>query len=189
MKRIVTILFLLFANVVNAQTYTTNFTSWKSHTTGTVEFTADTWTDIEFDLKITAESLEGISYFDEGEATEDKSILVIKGFNDIFSVSGCLHFDWTGAAGTAVSTFSRILFSYDQGSTWVEARCLQTNMVESKGADAEGTQPYNGTIYVNGETWVKLQVRVSNDDMILQGNAVFDNPVAATITLSNLGYN
>jgi hypothetical protein len=164
-------------------------TAWKSHREAVQTFTANTWTDITFDLKIDAECLDGISYLNEGEVGEDKSILVIEGFNDIFQVGGCVHFDWTGNAGTACSVFTRILYSVNEGADWIEARCLQTNDVEQRGLAAEGTQLYAGTIKVNGTTWVKLQVRVSNAAMQLKGDAIFENPVAATIHMNNIGNN
>ena len=166
----------------------TKMTAWKSHNTSNVTFTATTWTDIEFDTKIEDECLDGISYFDEGEATEDKSIIVIDGFNDIFKVAGCLHTLWTGSAGASVMVASRILFS-DDAIIWTEARCLQTLEKSNRGADSEGTIPYNGTIAVNGKTYIKLQVYTSSADMELQGDVLFDNPVSATIHMSNIGNN
>lgn len=175
----------------NIEAINTKMTAWKSHRVATVTFGAvSTWTDIEFDLKIADECLAGISYYDEGGASEDTSILVITGFNDIITIGGCLHTNWTGSAGADCLVAGRVVYSTDSGSTWTEARCLQTLDKEARGINADGTQTYVGSIKVDGETWVKLQVQVSDTDMELKGDStIFDNPVAATIWMANIGNN
>jgi hypothetical protein len=173
----------------NDYTISTDMTAWKSHRVADTTFTANTWTDIRFDLKIANESLKGCSFYKEGEALADSSIIVVSGFNDIFYVGGCVHYDWTGSAGTSCTVYTRILYSTDDGSNWSEARCLQANNSESRGLNAEVTQSFQGTLYVEDETWIKLQVRVSDANMELSGDTVFDNPVAATLHLHNIGDN
>ncbi len=147
------------------------------------------WTDLAWNLKVDDECLPGISYFDEGGASADTSILVVDGFNDIFVVAGCIHTIWTGALGTKVKVGARVLSSTDDGSSWEEDRCLQSLIYAEKAADAQGTRNFNGTLKINNKTWLKLQVRVSNTNMELEGDDWFDNPVAATIRLQNMGNN
>ena len=158
--------------------------SFKAHREVQTTLTASTFTDIGFDLKID-EECNGITFLNEGEVDEDTSIIVIDGINDIISIGGCVHTNWTGAAGTSVTVASRVLYSTDEGVTWTEARCLQSLDKNARGVNAEGTFPYAGSIRVYNTTWVKLQVHVSSASMLLEGDPLFDNPVAATIHMKN----
>jgi len=164
-----------------------NITAWKSHTLSTLTLTANMWLDIKWEEKIEEESLEGISYLNEGTIDEDRSILVIEGYDDIFNIQGCVHSLWTGPTGQSSSIATRIVSSIDNGTTWEESRCLQYFDYSERGAGAEGTHPYSGTLSVNQTTWLKLQVQVSNDDLILQSHPVFDKPVSSTIYMNNIG--
>ena len=163
--------------------------AWKSHRVADYTFvTGSYWLDIDWDLKITAECLPGIAYYDEGGAGEDTSILVITGYDGIVDVSGCVRPEWTGAPNTTVIVASRILFSYNSGGTWTEARCLQSVVERVRQANEVGTQHYIGSVRCTGETWIKLQSQVSDTGMLLSGWSGFDNPVAATITVSHIAY-
>lgn len=162
--------------------------SWKSHRAGNYKFSAaDTWYDMTWDLKITDECNGAISYYDEGGASEDKSIIVIANSTDLFYVGGSLHPLYGGLANATVLLASRILYSTDLGSTWNEARCLQSADMYNKNTNDIGILHYLGSIRADGETWVKLQVRTDNTDVTLTGYGVFDNPVAATIAMHSLG--
>lgn len=162
-----------------------NTGAWKSHRIDSYTFPNTNWQDIYFDLKIEDECYGDIHYLNEGEVNEDTSILVINGYNDIFKVAGCLHTLYNGAPGTSITFACRCLISYDEGDTWIEARCLQVLDREDRGTSAEGTVLYNGTIRTYGDTaYLKLQARTSNIAISLQGDAWFDNPVSATIHLS-----
>ncbi len=161
--------------------------SFKTHRVDDFTFASpNTWTDIEFDLKITDECIGEIDYYNAGEVDEDKSIIVIKDSDRIFHVNGCTHPEFTGAGNATVIVASRVMFSYDKGLNWTEARCLQSNTELIRQANEVSTQHYLGTIKSDGETWLKLQARVSNTDMIFSGWATFDNPVAATMTVTTI---
>jgi len=147
---------------------------------------ADTWTDVEFDLKINDECVGDVDYYHAGEVDEDTSIIVIADSDRIFHINGCTHPEFTGVGATSVVVASRIMFSYNQGVNWTEARCLQSNTELIRQASEVGTQHYLGTIKSDGETWLKLQVRVSDTDMIFSGWATFDNPVAITMTIATI---
>lgn len=167
----------------------TKMVAIKVHRTRTLTPTAaETWGDVDWNLKIAGETID-ITYLDEGEATEDKSILVIDGVNDIMEIAGKAHAKWTGAAGTFVKIGIRILSSTDQGTTWTEARCSQNLISGEKASDVEDTIPFTSTLAVDGETYVKLQVWVSSTDMTFEGDAIFDNPVAITFGMNNIGDN
>jgi len=163
--------------------YSAKMAAIKVHRIDTVKFGEVGWTDIKFDTIISSESVGDMSLND------DSITVTISNFTDIFGVAGCVHTNWTGAAGTSVIIATRILISEDEGANWHEARCLQTLEKQDRGANAEGTNLYNGTVVVDGSIWLKLQVYVSNTAMILEGDPIFDNPVAATLHISNIGNN
>jgi len=161
--------------------------AFKTHRTTDMTLTsADTWTDVEWDLKIDDECIGDIDYYHAGEVDEDKSIIVIGNTDKLFHVNGCVHPEYNGVSATSIIIASRIVFSMDDGSTWTEARCLQSNTELIRQANEVGTQHYLGTIKSDGETWLKLQVRVSDTDMIFSGWATFDNPVAVTMTIATI---
>lgn len=162
-------------------------TAWKSHRISPLTFTANTWTDITWEEVVEEESLKGINYLNNGTIDEDRSILVISNFDDIFKVQGCIHSLWNGPPGTSVGAAIRIVTSIDNGTTWEESRCLQYYDYTDRGTGAEGTHAYSGTINVNQTTWLKLQVQVTNDDLVLNAHPIFDRPVSATIYMSNIG--
>ena len=162
-------------------------TAWKSHRTSPLIFTANTWTDITWEEVVEEESLKGINYLNNGTIDEDRSILVISNFDDIFTVQGCIHTLWNGPSGTSVGIATRIVSSIDNGTTWEESRCLQTYDFSDRGNAAEGTHPYSGTLSVNQTTWLKLQVQVTDNRLVLNAHPIFDKPVSATIYMSNIG--
>lgn len=162
--------------------------SWKSHLSKNYKFSdTNTWYDLTWDTKIANECNGAISYYDEGGAGEDKSIIVIANSTDLFYVGGCLHPEYTGLANATVLVASRILYSTDSGSTWVEARCLQSADMFNKNSEQIGIMHYIGSLRADGETLVKLQVMTNNKKMILSGYTGFDNPVSATIAMHSLG--
>jgi hypothetical protein len=158
-----------------------NDPSFKAHRIETVSFVANEWKDINWEIKIDEESTDNIGFLNEGLPGQDNTIIVVDAGEKILKVNGCIHSKWVGPVGSSVDVFSRVLVSYDEGVTWRESRCLQVNESASRGVDAEGTNLFAGTVRVVGVTWVKLQVRVSNSNMLLESNPVFDNSVAATI--------
>ena len=161
--------------------------AFKTHRVADMTLTsADTWTDVEWDLKIDDECIGDIDYYHAGEVDEDKSIIVIGNSDKLFHVNGCVHPEYNGVSAKSVIIASRIVFSMDDGSTWTEARCLQSNTELIRQADEVGTQHYLGTIRADGETWIKLQVKASSTDLIFSGWATFDNPVAITMTIATV---
>lgn len=177
----------------NIDDYATTFlvkkTAFKAHRVADIITSTTDWFDVVFDEKVVEDSLPGTTYLNEGETNEDKSIVVVKGFNDLFMVSGCFHNLWTGSRGTDCKVACRVVTSTDQGSTWDENRCTQHLIFKETGSEEEGNGNFHGSVRVNGETWFKMQLRVSDTDMNFSGDDWFDNPVAATFKLNNLGNN
>lgn len=165
----------------------------KVHREEELTFTNTAWTDIEFDLKIDEETTGKIGYKDEGEATEDKSIIEIKGMDDIIKFDGCVHLKWTGAAGTQVEFALRTLFSYDEGETWNETRCGKLFIRETRGANSTRSAVYVGSLKAEpNKTWVKIQVQTSSANLSLLGvnpDDPFQYNIAATLQMSNIGNN
>lgn len=63
------------------------------------------------------------------------------------------------------------------------ARCLQMVDEHLRQSDEVGTKHYMGSIHAQDNTRVKLQVLVSNINMVFSGWLEFDNPVSMTINL------
>lgn len=153
----------------------------KVHKTGTTTLAnPNVWTDIEFNLKIADQTTSDFHYYDEGGGSEDASIIVCESAG-IFWVGGCLHSYWNNIGGGVKAIASRIIFSNDDGVSWDEARCLQMYDQSSQNASDYMSHPYTGTLYVEAGWWIKLQWQADDVDLELGGNAVFDNPVGATL--------
>lgn len=153
----------------------------KVHRSGSFVLASDdTWEDIPFDLKIENETTSHFSYYDEGGAGEDKSVIVCSA-SGIFWVGGCTHSYWNNVTGGTHELASRIVFSDDEGSTWEEARCLQSMESTTRQQADYLTHPYIGTLYCEEGYWIKLQVRADSTDLVLKASDVFDNGVVATL--------
>ncbi len=136
---------------------------------------ADTWVDIKLDTNIANEGTYGFKF-------NSDSTGIICTTQGIIRVQGCVHWIWSGATTTRVKLYTRVLID------GVEARCLQANSFKDRNADDYGTQPFTGTIYATYGSEIKLQVRVSNTNMYLKGDDVYDNPVAASINFEKITY-
>jgi len=137
--------------------------------------TADTWQSIKLDTNIALESTYGFGF----NADSTGIIISTKG---IFRIQGCVHWHYNGSDLTRVKLYVRVLID------GVEARCLQSNGFKDRRADDYGTQPFTGTVNATYGSEIKLQVRVSDTDMVLKGDNVYDNPVAASINLEKISF-
>lgn len=136
--------------------------------------TINSWVNVKLDTLIAEESTSGFTF-------NADSTGIITDFTGIVRVQGCLHFDWNGAAGTQVSIYARVTVN------GVESRCLQANLTRSNSSGDYMTLPFAGTLDCEPTNVVRLQYRVSNTDMDLQGDPVFDNPIAASINFEQIG--
>jgi len=162
-------------------------TAWKSQRVEAVTLeSADTWTDIVWDLKLPDECLPGVAYYDEGGVYENASILVVNGFEGLLHCDASIHLSWGGSADSVVGTAIRLIYSADDGSAWTEARGLSSVSVRSRCVNDVETLTLSGALAVQQGTWLKLQVRATDTDMTLEGWPDFDCPVAATITLTSV---
>lgn len=139
---------------------------------------ADTWTDVEWDTTALENSF-GFTLLSSSTIEVASASLI--------QINGCTRPQWTGATATAATVASRIVYSTDAGVNWIEARCLQAVEGKENGEDEIGTMHYMGSIKASAGTRIKLQVRVSDVQMLLAGWPTFDNPVSATINLFTSG--
>jgi hypothetical protein len=138
----------------------------------------NTWTDVEWD----STALENSFGF-----TLLSSSTVEVASASLLQINGCTRPRWTGAAATVATVASRVVYSTDAGVTWSEARCLQAVNGRENGENEVGTMHYMGSIRATAGTRVKLQVRVSDVQMLFAGWPTFDNPVSATINFFTSG--
>lgn len=139
---------------------------------------ANTWTDVEWDTTALENSF-GFTLLSSSTVEVASASLI--------QINGCTRPRWTGATATAATVASRIVYSTDAGVSWIEARCLQAVEGKENGEDEIGTMHYMGSIKASAGTRIKLQVRVSDVQMLLAGWPTFDNPVSATINLFTSG--
>lgn len=140
----------------------------------------DTWTDLPFEVFGTDTTLDGFTLSGDGiEITVD--------FASVLNIAGCVRPRWTGAGNTSVTVASRIMQSDDGGGTWVESRCLQTVNGRAFGVSEQSTFRYAGSIRTIPGTIYKLQIRVTDTDMILSGWVGFDRPTAASMEAHKIG--
>lgn len=151
----------------------------KYHRTATITLAlANTWTDVEWDTTALENSF-GFTLLSSSTVEVASASLI--------QINGCIRPRWTGVAATTATVASRIVYSTDAGVSWTEARCLQAVEGKENGENEVGTMHYMGSIKALAGTRIKLQVRVSNVQMLLAGWPTFDNPVSATINLFTSG--
>lgn len=139
---------------------------------------ANTWTDVEWDTTALENSF-GFTLLSSSTIEVASASLV--------QINGCTRPRWTGGAATVATVASRIVYSTDAGVSWTEARCLQAVEGKENGENEVGTMHYMGSVKATAGTRIKLQVRVSDVQMLLAGWPTFDFPVAATINLFTSG--
>ncbi len=128
----------------------------------------DTWEDIKFDTVIANETTGGFDF------NADSTGYIYTGEPGIMRVQGCVHWDWEGGV-TSSSLYVRVLVD------GVEARCLQASEIRTRDTGDKGVLHYAGTINVDTNSTIDVQWYVTDADMVLEGDTVFDNPVAASV--------
>ena len=152
----------------------------KYHRVATITLAApNTWTDVEFDLALPSDQSFGFTQLSSSTIQIASASMV--------EINGCARPRWTGAATTSVTIASRVVYSNDAGVSWSEARCLQAVDSREKGENEVGMLRFAGSIKAVAGTRVKLQLHVSNVQMLFAGWPSFDNPVSATINLFTSG--
>lgn len=151
----------------------------KYHRVATITLAAtNTWTDVEWDTT-TLENSFGFTLLSSSTIEVASASLV--------QINGCTRPRWTGGAATVVTVASRVVYSTDAGVSWTEARCSQAVEGKENGENEVGTMHYMGSVKATAGTRIKLQVRVSDVQMLFAGWSTFDNPVSATINLFTSG--
>lgn len=152
------------------------------HTNGADLVFANTtaWHDVTFDFAPTSENSLGITLNGDAKTIE-------LGFDGHIQIDGCLRCKWNGANDTVAWLASRIVYSTDGWSTTNEARCLQSFISRERQESEVAMLPFNGSLTVSTNMQVRLQGRVSDTNLVLSLNEVFDNPAAASINLFAVG--
>jgi len=136
---------------------------------------ADTWYNITFDLEIDDETIS-----DWYNLTDSNSSITINGFEGIIRVQGCIHPYNDDVGNQEASFYARVLVN------GIEARCLQRADSKSFKSDGMDTLDVVGTVVVEDGDVITYQWRTSNTNIQLEGDAVFDNPVAASLNFERL---
>lgn len=153
----------------------------KYHQTQPIVFAqADTWQDIPWNVAPESENTTGFTLIDLTTVKTD--------FAAHLQIGGCVRPYFTGPTNTSVVTATRILYSHDDGLTWIESRCLQAVAGRNRQELEVGTQRYMGSLSAQAGTRFKLQARASNVLMELRGWDEFDSPVSASINVFCSGY-
>jgi len=144
------------------------------HNESTIDtVSADTWVNISWNLLIDNETTDGFALDDNNES-------IVVNHSGLYRVQGCLHPYNNGIGNQEANLFSRVLINL------TEVRCLQyANNKEFKSSGID-TMPFTGTVYISSGQKLNLQYQVSNTDIDFEGDAVFDNPVSASINLERI---
>jgi len=143
------------------------------HRIDTVNVANTSWNYVKWDTTITSETTYGYSF-------DSDSTGIVVSFAGVVRVQGCLH--WKNNSGGSVTTnvAARVLVN----ST--EARCLQSLDSIVKNTGEEKTMPYIGTVDVSDGDTIRVQYRSGNINVDLEGDAWFDNPVAASVNFERI---
>ena len=140
----------------------------KYHRVQTLNTAGTDWNAILWDLNIPEESTEDFYLIDNNQGINVKR-------EGVYYVNGCIHSKYNGVSSADVKLAVRVLYN------GVEARCLQASRTKTKKQNDVDTLEYSGTIYAPVDTNVTVQYKVDNADLDLEGDTVFDSPVAASI--------
>jgi hypothetical protein len=135
----------------------------------------DTWENISFDFTPPNEN--------SGDIDLTNNDTLEFNFNGLVQINGCLRPTWQGTNPGSATLYSRIIWSTNNWVSTNEARCLQSEGTRERLSGQGDTIHYKGSLAVTTNTKIRLQGRVTDVDLILQGHSVFDNPVSATINI------
>lgn len=141
---------------------------------------AEVWTDIGWDLAPATENSFGIT-------TNAGGVEIVFSFDGQVNIDGCVRPQWLGADNDPAWIASRVVWTTNAWANTNEARCLQSYESRLRQQGEMDTTAYKGSLHVSPSTQIKLQAQVSSTDLILQGQSVFDNPVAASINIYSDG--
>ena len=136
---------------------------------------ADTWYNITYDLEVDKETIS--NWYN---LTDSNSSITINGFEGIIRVQGCIHPYNDDVGNQEASFYARVLVN------GIEARCLQRADSKSFKSDGIDTLDIVGTVVVEDGDVITYQWRTTNTNIQLEGDAVFDNPVAASLNFERL---
>ena len=100
----------------------------------------------------------------------------------VIRIQGCIHpyADSSGWFQNEETLRTRVLIDGE------EARCLQASRTGEWSDQSVDILPYIGTISANKGSKIQVQWRVTDTDIKLEGDTVFDNPVSASVNLEKI---
>lgn len=135
------------------------------HQTALINTTNTNWNDFKFNLR--THHTFYITTTDSVNFTVTKS--------GYYTVRLCARPLYSSAASRTI-----LLRGLDNN---VEQRCLQYSETKTSGINDNSTISFEGKVYLAAGQLLKVQYKVSNADVDFQGNAGFDYPVSATLTI------
>lgn len=144
------------------------------HNTSTIDtVAANVWYNVTWDFCVPDETTMGFLRVDSNQAIQINT-------SGIYRVQGCFHPVNNGVGNQEAYLYIRVLIND------TEARCLQSACSKDFRAAGIDTIPYTGTIYANASEKVNVQYRVTNVNIDFEADAVFDNPVAASVNFERI---
>ena len=141
----------------------------KYHNPGPIDTTqADVWTNISWNLSIPSETTYGFTL-------QTDNVTFVTSFDGLVVVGGCGHFVNNQGAALNTRIGIRVLIDGD------EARCEQASDQFTRQDGEVSALRYDGTINVSVGSEIVVQYYVGDVDADLEGDSIFDNPVAASV--------
>jgi len=162
-------------NLYSNYSYSKNQVSQFHRVATATAASTDTWYNITFDLEIDDETIS-----DWYKLTDSNSSITINGFDGIIRVQGCIHPYNNDVGNQEASFYARVLVN------GIEGRCLQRADSKSFKSSGISTLDVIGTVVVEDGDVITYQWRTTNTNIQLEGDAVFDNPVAASLNFERL---
>lgn len=129
--------------------------------------------------------------FDDLEYASDNFALLVNdteieytGDVDYLYVSGTVRTSFT--AGTANDVKIGIRLMVDYGGSYEEVAASQIYRSTNFPAADLGVLNFNASVIVLEDTKFKLQVWIDDDDLVLDGDSIFDNPAAVSLQAHTL---
>ena len=146
----------------------------KYHKDGTINtLVASAWQNVTWNISVPTESTSGYNLTSDN-VTFDVS------FDGIISIQGCVHFK--NNKGSSLDTRVGVRALVDG----IESRCVQRSDQFVKDDGEYDAMNYMGTANVTSGSTIQIQYYVGDVGVDLEGDTIFDSPIAASVYLTKL---